>query len=34
LIDSKTGLRSDVYRGNFVYYVEDFADEDNVEEEE
>jgi predicted nucleic acid-binding Zn-ribbon protein len=34
LIDSKTGLRSDVYRGNFVYYVENFADEDNVEEEE
>jgi hypothetical protein len=35
LIDNKTGLSSDVYRGNFVYYAEDFSDDgDDAEAEE
>jgi tetratricopeptide (TPR) repeat protein len=32
LIDNTTGLSSEVYRGNYVYYDEDYTDE-NLEEE-
>jgi tetratricopeptide (TPR) repeat protein len=32
LLDNKTGLYSEVYRGNYVYYEEDFSGE-NVEDE-
>jgi tetratricopeptide (TPR) repeat protein len=33
LIDNTTGLSSEVYRGNYVYYDEDYTDE-NLEEEQ
>jgi tetratricopeptide (TPR) repeat protein len=33
LVDNTTGLRSEVYRGNYVYYDEDYTDE-NVEGEQ
>ena len=34
LIDSKTNLSSDVYKGNFVYYSEDLDSNEEPEEEE
>lgn len=30
IIDSRTNLCSDIYRGNFIYYSEDYSDEENV----
>ena len=34
MIDNKTHLSSEVYRGNFIYYAEDYENNEDAEAED